>query len=213
MIFINRLLDYHTHTIHSWDAKNTVQEMCESAVDKGITEICFTEHFAVREGDICTDYIDFEHYTKDIQMAKDVFQEKLVIKKGIEISEPHYKKDEISSQIKDQDLDFIIGSVHSVNGVDLIDYIIHRDQISIYRDYFEELLKTVSVGDFDVIGHFDLLRRYAFDSSGRYRHADFQELIREILKKAVSRSIGLEINTSGFRSSSVEIFPSRTILE
>ncbi|RBP66658.1 histidinol-phosphatase (PHP family) [Alkalibaculum bacchi] len=213
MIFINALLDYHTHTTHSWDAKNTVGEMCQSAVDKGITEICFTEHFALREGDPCCDYIDFEQYSRDIEFAKDVFQGRLIVKKGLEIGEPHYKRDEINSRIKGQDLDFIIGSVHSIDGVDLKDYIIHRDQISSYRGYFEELLETVSVGDLDVIGHFDLLRRYAFDSSGRYRHADFQELIYEILKKAVSRNIGLEVNTSGFRSSSTEIFPSRAILK
>nr|WP_281350143.1 histidinol-phosphatase HisJ family protein [Alkalibaculum sporogenes] len=200
------------HSNHSWDGQSTIDEMCQSAVNKGISEICFTEHLAVREGDPCYGHLQMEHYNNDITRLRNFYNNKLIIKKGLEIGEPHLLKEMILPFTTNQDIDFIIGSVHNLGVYDLTVYIEGKEQLESYKAYFEELLKCVSYGDMDVIGHFDLLKRYAFDINGQYHHSDYKDLIHEILKKAISRNIGLEINTSGFRSSSMEIFPSQTIL-
>lgn len=212
VIPINRLLDYHMHSNHSWDGQSTMEEMCQSAVRKKISEICFTEHLAVREGDLCYGFLDMECYGNEIDKCRRQFGDHVIIKKGLEIGEPHLLKDRIEPYTLNQGIDFIIGSVHNLDTIDLTIYIEGKEQIESYTAYFEELLKCVSEGDIDVIGHFDLLKRYAFHLNGHYRHHDYEELIYEILKKAVSRNIGLEINTSGFRSGSMEIFPSQKIL-
>ncbi|NTW71751.1 MAG: histidinol-phosphatase HisJ family protein [Eubacteriaceae bacterium] len=212
MVVINRILDYHMHSTHSWDGKSSIADMCASAIDKNISEICFTEHLAVNETDPCYGFLVSDPYSADIESCRDRFESQLTIKKGLEIGEPHLQKDKILPYVADQNIDFIIGSVHNLNGDDLTLRISGRDQIKTYTPYFRELLDCVTKGDMDVIGHFDLMKRYAFDLQGMYRHGDYEELIHEILKKAIARNIGLEINTSGFRSSSLEIFPSQTIL-
>ncbi|HAE61268.1 MAG TPA: histidinol-phosphatase [Eubacteriaceae bacterium] len=207
------MLDYHTHTTHSWDGMSSMDEMCQSAIVKGVSEICFTEHLAVREGDPCYGWLDMDAYGKDIAKCRNKFKDKLIIKKGLEIGEPHLSMNKIEPYKSGHDIDFIIGSVHNLEEEDLTVYMQGKEQIESYTGYFRELLASVSQGDMDVIGHFDLLKRYAFDVNGRYRHSDYEELIHEILKTAISRNIGLEINTSGFRSSSLEIFPSQIILK
>ena len=42
--FMN-LPDYHVHPDFSFDAKGTIDEFCETAIKKGLTEICFTTHY------------------------------------------------------------------------------------------------------------------------------------------------------------------------
>ena len=36
--------DYHLHTHHSGDCEAPMEEVICSAIDKGLSEICFTEH-------------------------------------------------------------------------------------------------------------------------------------------------------------------------
>ncbi|HCX65117.1 MAG TPA: histidinol-phosphatase [Eubacteriaceae bacterium] len=207
------LLDYHTHTNHSWDGSASIKDMCKSAVKRGVSEICFTDHLAVVESDPCYGWLDKDRYQKDIESNQALFDGTLTIKKGLEVGEPHLQKEDIAFYTKDPNLDFIIGSVHNIEQIDLTQMIPQRSQKENYRLYFEELFKAVAFGDLDVIGHFDLLKRYDFDQNGPYSFAAYSDIITEILRKAVDRGIGLEINTSGFRSSCGEIFPSTAILK
>lgn len=201
------------HSLHSWDGNSTIEEMCVSAIKKNVSEICFTEHLAVWEGDICYGTLHMNKYNDDIEKCRSLFENKLIIRKGLEIGEPHLRKEKIQPFVLNQGIDFIIGSVHNIAEEDLPIFIKGKEQIISYMGYFEELLQCVVHGDMDVIGHFDLLRRYAFDLNGEYKFASYKELIHEILKKAIEKNIGLEINTSGLRSTSKEAFPSQQILK
>ena len=39
------LTDYHVHSSISPDASSSMKEMCESAIQKGLEEIAFTDHY------------------------------------------------------------------------------------------------------------------------------------------------------------------------
>ena len=39
-----KICDIHTHSSNSFDAENTVEEMCKSAVDKGLFALAITDH-------------------------------------------------------------------------------------------------------------------------------------------------------------------------
>ena len=43
-----RRMDYHLHTLHSMDGRQTVDELCRSMAERGVEEICLTEAFPVR---------------------------------------------------------------------------------------------------------------------------------------------------------------------
>jgi len=38
------MFDYHVHTTFSPDAQSPMEEVVISAIEKGLTEICFTDH-------------------------------------------------------------------------------------------------------------------------------------------------------------------------
>jgi len=41
---MNDKSDIHIHSNHSCDAKSTIDEMCQAAINKQLDIICFTEH-------------------------------------------------------------------------------------------------------------------------------------------------------------------------
>ena len=91
-----KIVDYHVHSTNSFDGKNTIEEMCRKAIEMGLYEICFTEHFSVDPRDVSYGILNYERYDDEIEKAKEKFSGRLHIKKGMEIGEPHlkeYKKD------------------------------------------------------------------------------------------------------------------------
>lgn len=208
------LTEFHHHTDNSFDSKASMREVCEQAVRKGINEICFTEHFSVNPKVPTYGHMNFERYLSQINECRNEYSDRLIIKTGIELCEPHLLKDEYDEALKGLDLDFILGSVHNINEDKLRIYMSDKELNEVYQGYFEEVYALVSHADIDVLAHLDLMKRYAIDSIGNYKLSDFQIIIEEILKKAINRGIGLEINTSGISNKKVkEPFPSIDVLK
>lgn len=81
----------------------------------------------------------------------------------------------------------------------------------VYHGYFAEVYKLVSEADIDVIAHLDLMKRYAMETKSNYQFDDFNEILEAILRKAIERGIGIEINTSGIYNVKVkEAFPTQS---
>jgi histidinol-phosphatase (PHP family) len=91
-------------------------------------------------------------------------------------------------------------------------YFEERTVQAAYGPYFAELRRAVASGLFDLIGHFDLVKRYGVRHYGPFDPAAFACEIHDILKLAVEKGVGLEINTSGLRQPPGETFPGLTIL-
>ena len=139
----------------------------------------------------------------------------LLIKKGLEIGEPHLTgcREDLENFIRGTDLDFIIGSVHNINGVKLRLFMKNKKKYDIYQDYFEEIYKMAETADIDVIGHLDMMKRYAYAEHGNYHIEDYRGIIQNILEKIIQRKIGLEINCSGLNHDVNEIYPKVEILK
>ncbi|HAE61133.1 MAG TPA: histidinol-phosphatase [Eubacteriaceae bacterium] len=210
---IKNLIDTHIHTKFSFDGKAKMEEMCQCAITKGLTEICFTEHFSVNNYDPSYEVLDYQKYAEEIERCIGLFGERITIRKGLEIGETHIKNDVIKSFLMRKDLDYIIGSVHNIGIKKLRKHIRGKQKNESYEDYFEELYKSVKFGDMDALGHFDLMKRYAFDVFGNYDMEVYYDLISSIFDVMINRNIALEINTSGLISSAKEIFPSIDVLK
>uniref|UniRef100_UPI0026ECBB5F PHP domain-containing protein n=2 Tax=Enterocloster clostridioformis TaxID=1531 RepID=UPI0026ECBB5F len=52
--------DYHVHSTISPDAKGTMEEMCNAAMDAGIEEVAFTDHYEFYAGGITGKYFNRE---------------------------------------------------------------------------------------------------------------------------------------------------------
>ncbi len=208
------ITEYHHHTDNSFDSKASMFDVCAAAVEKGIDEICFTEHFAVNPKLPTYGHMNFERYFSQIAACRKQYEGQLIIKAGIELCEPHLLTKEYAAALDGLALDFVMGSVHNIQETKLRTYLVGKDVETLYRAYFEEILQLVSNADIDVLAHLDLMKRYAIDTIGNYQPAEFQPMIEAILKKAIERGIGIEINTSGLANKKLnEPFPSVEVLK
>lgn len=201
------IADMHVHTNFSVDAEDDMRNMCQSAVNKGLSYICFTEHYDLNPKDIGYGYFNYEEFSKAIDAVKKEFGNKINILKGIEFGEPHlYPRD--FEDIRKKDFDVILGSVHwfldHFAGDDILK---EKYEIGhIFEKYYEEVLKMVEFGGFNVLAHLDFPKRYlkvSHDCS----------IIDEILCKLSKSDIVLEINTSPLRKGLNECAPDSELLK
>ncbi len=207
--------DSHTHSLDfSGDAVSSMDEMCRSAVDKGLKRICFTEHVDFDPHYDDSIPFDPERYKRTIETMRDKYGSELEILKGIEVGEPHVYPREYETVLKADDYDIVIASVHYVilpmglhwtghRGADIFTFAVPR----IYRRYYEDLLAVAKLGGFDVLGHFDYPKRYLKVD------AEEDALFEEILASVIAGGSVIEINTSPLRKGCAETAPGKKILD
>ncbi|MGN1399898.1 MAG: histidinol-phosphatase HisJ family protein [Bacillus sp. (in: firmicutes)] len=206
------LIDYHHHSNHSFDSKTSMSDICEQAIKIGLNEICFTDHYSVNPFTVTYGHMKFDRYLAEIESCRAAYEGRLSIKSGLELCEPHEQKEIYRLVLQELNLDFVLGSVHNI-GNEKVREILQRFGPSMHHLYFEEVYKLVCEADIDCIAHLDLIKKYAFQTFGMYAFKDYQEIIREILQKAIDRNIAIEINTSGLKNKMNVTMPSKEILQ
>lgn len=198
------LVDYHVHTRFSIDAVSTVEECCAAAVERGLTELCFTDHLDLSPADPGSGWFDPEGYALAVSRARDT--DRLTVLLGAEVGFDRQSHPAITAYLKAHPLpfDFLLGSVHVVEGQLIsLPFLTARTAADAYAAYFGELEAAVraAVAErlFDVLGHFDLVKRYAPAGYGPFRLADCRDRAERVLRLAAEGGVGLEINTSGLR--------------
>lgn len=190
------MFDYHMHSRVSFDGHNTGLEMALAAKAKGLTEICFTDH------------ID---YTPELDMVFDTAAYNaeydclavpgLLIRRGMEYGLTPDNRDQLKEDLKRRHFDFVIGSVHLVDGEDVYLEPFWRGKTveEAVRIHLEETLRAVRVHtDYDVLGHLTFISKArANPSHALVRYEDHRELIDAILSELVRHDKGMEVNTSG----------------
>ncbi|WP_297421981.1 histidinol-phosphatase HisJ family protein [Clostridium sp.] len=205
------LSDYHLHSKFSFDSNQNIEEIVVKAISMNINEICLTEHISFDPEDNSYNFFNYNDYENEILDLSQKYHKRIRIKKGLEIGEYHLFKDDFDKYFKTNNIDFIIGSIHNLNGQGLRANISEHGVNYTYETYFKEVLEFVKVGDFDVLGHLDIVQRYAFKECGVYNFEDFKEYIYEILKIIISSGKGIEVNTSGLNNNL--LFPKLEILK
>lgn len=201
--------DYHLHSHFSIDAREPIRSVCERAIELGIAEIAITDHADYIQADAGANYYDADAYFAELDQVRDEFQGRLTIRAGVEIGEPHRFVEETNHLLDSYPYDFVIGSLHWV-GQDLIlssGYFEGRDVEEAYRAYYEEMLRMVRAGRFDVVGHIDVGKRYGYDVHGYYDVSPYEEELREIYRELVTRGKGIEINHGSMRRAVSEPAP------
>jgi histidinol-phosphatase (PHP family) len=117
------------------------------------------------------------------------------------------------------DLDHIIGSVHLVDGGNLTDprevgdFFQRRTAAQVYEPYFSLLTGAAGSGLFDIIGHFDVAKKFGVTEWGPFDSGRWWHLAEPALKAAADAGLVLEINASGLRQYPNETYPTADILD
>jgi histidinol-phosphatase (PHP family) len=208
------LVDSHAHTVFSADSKATMAEMVEQAIRLGLRELTFTEHLDLDPGDDSADYLRPADYLAEVERCRARYGDRLTIRAGLEVGDSHRYGDEIARRVAPLPIDFVIGSVHYVDGLFAggVQYLQSRPVERAIGDYWEQVLLHCAAGDFDVHGHLDVFKRRSAGLFGPFDPAPWVEPIREALRRLIEAGRGIEINTSGVRTAAGEPCPGLTIL-
>lgn len=194
------MFDFHMHSGVSFDSTESARKMVDAAVVAGMKEICFTDHLDYEE--IPTGIkVWFE--TEDYNAAYDNLQtDELKIRKGFEFGMLPGNQETFLSDVQRRHFDFIIGSVHFVDGVDIFydAYWKNKTPEAAETTYFERILECVKTHDsFDVLGHLTYIGKIVANPNLRpIAEREYRQITDEIFRILVQKGKGIEVNTSGF---------------
>lgn len=201
-----KICDLHTHSNNSFDALNSVDEMCQSAINKGLYAIAITDHCEapmIKEGRASKfGYFDELIPKSNIETmhAKDKYSSKIKVLCGIELGEPMHDKKCTEKALSYGEYDFILASVHNLRGMEDFYYIDFSavDIKSILNFYFDELAETANYDNFDSLAHLTYPLRYIRERTGVVPDlSEYQNKIDLIYTILIKNNKALEINVSG----------------
>lgn len=194
--------DVHMHCGFSNDSESRPEDMVESAIAKGLSVICFTDHYDKDNLDWGDEAIfDVESYFQKMIEMQEEYRDQIDIRIGAEIGMQPYLAEYYQNFIAQHPFDFVIGSVHSVLEHDVaLDFFQKHSDPEGYKIYFEEMLQDVQkIKSYDVLGHLDYIVRYSNQGSKGFDLNDYMDIIEEILKQVIAHGKGIEMNMSGLK--------------
>ena len=194
--------DVHMHCGFSNDSETRPEDMVESAIAKGLSVICFTDHYDKDNLDWGDEAIfDVESYFQKMIALQEEYRDRIDIRIGAEIGMQPYLAEYYQDFMAQHPFDFVIGSVHSVLEHDVaLDFFQKHSDPEGYKIYFEEMLQDVQkIKSYDVLGHLDYIVRYSNQGSKGFDLNDYMDIIEEILKQVIVHGKGIEMNMSGLK--------------
>lgn len=198
------LQNLHTHT-NFCDGKNSAEEMVLEAIKKGLKSIGFSGHSPINiPNDFCMTYVNFPLYVAEITRLKEKYSKEIEIFLGIE--------NEYLDFFYDENLEYIISSVHMVLKNDIISDVDNTKEIMLnfineqynanvleyIKDYYELVKKASKKGD--ILGHFDLITKFNKDNDIFDEYSkEYQEIASNALLECIKNDIIIEINSGAIQ--------------
>lgn len=210
------LFDNHNHSEFSFDGKRTsVEKSTLAAADAGLGGVAFTDHCDFFVPAMKAEYEQFVPETFDVNAQQAEIdrvqalidgriggERKFRILKGIEIGMHEDCHGEIRRTLGENNFDQVIASVHYLDGIDPFygGYYEGKDWKEAYGHYLETIWKEMTwLKDFDIMGHFDYVVRYAPYSRTSLLYRDFSDILDEMFRYLIQEGKALEINTKSYQ--------------
>lgn len=208
------LIDYHIHTRLCKHASGVPEDYVKQAIKEGFFEIGFADHIPMPneyDPENRMTILELPEYINMINELKSRYSE-IYIKLGIEVDYFPKYVDYVKKVIDENRFDYVLGAVHFLDewGIDndkYIDEFKKRDINEVYREYFDTVKKAAETKIFDVIAHFDVIKKFGYKPENGYL-----EIATDALETIKKNDICLEINTSGLRKEAKEVYPNDEII-
>ena len=197
------MFDFHMHSNVSFDGRVDAAAMVAAAEKAGLREICFTDH--IDYDPLATEQTMIFDPARYRDAYQDLHSSSVKVRRGVELGLLPDNREQLKRHVADYPYDFIIGSVHFAEDVDIYydTFWQGKTQHQAERRYLEEILACVRHhDDFHVLGHLTYISKaWANPAKRPVAYADHREVIDEILRTLVAKGKGMEINTSGMDKS------------
>ena len=198
-----RRMDYHLHSVHSFDGIQTIDALCRQMRTLGVQELCLTEHIEPGHPDPDCDVPPvWDLWQREIHQAQVAYPE-LTIRMGVEIGDNPLCRAETMRLLRELELDYQLLSLHLVNQVDCYDaaaYYTGKTRAQAYREYAEAKAESVLAWeDFDCVAHIGYVARYSpwTGDEKPLVWQDAPDAFDAIFRRIIDLDKALEINTSG----------------
>lgn len=205
------LFDNHNHSEFSFDGKrSSVEKASLAALENGLSGIAFTDHcdffvpqMKAQHENLVPETFDVELQQKEIDRVQSLIGDRsLKILKGIEVGMHENHHEDIRRILSGNRFDQVIASVHYLDGVDPYygGYYEGKDWKSAYGLYLETIFHEMTwLKDFDIMGHYDYIVRYAPYPQTCLRYRDFSDILDEMFRYLISEGKALEVNTKSYQ--------------
>lgn len=194
--------DTHMHCRFSGDSSEDPELMIQSAIEKSLDGICFTDHIDYDYPGPTPFGFDASEYFQTLLPLAEKYRRKLDVRIGVELGlQPHLAQ-RYDAFLSEREFDQVIGSSHVSRGIDPYypEFYEGRTEDEAYLDYFQSVLENIAAFDnFDVYGHIDYVVRYGPTKNKNYSYEKFKEVIDEILRALIEKGKGIELNMAGFK--------------
>lgn len=224
----SKIVDTHSHSTFSPDSKMEIEELVAGAIKEGLAGIAITDHLDLKTPDGDTRFtFDIANQQQQIDNLRSNFEllsqninssnslnynnkfgslltgNKFEILKGIEIGLQLHSLEDIKEYIKGYEFDTVIASIHFVDGVDpyyggYYEGFTEKKAYGRYLVLFHELITAYP--DFDVLGHYDYIARYAPYDNCTIFYKEYPDILDSIFKYLIQNGKALEINTNTYRT-------------
>ncbi|OPX27740.1 MAG: histidinol phosphate phosphatase [Campylobacteraceae bacterium 4484_166] len=219
-------LDLHNHTSRCNHATGTLEEYISKAIEHTIDIYGFSCHAPIKQGIDPNNRMaleDISSYIEDIKNIKKKYQKKIKILAGFEVD--YLKGDYIYDEVLDQNIDYLIGSVHFIpqnnskfsifnpkfwgfDNPEFIDQYEKKDIDKIWVDYFDSIKDMAKSKKFDIVGHLDLIKIFGFKPK-----REIIDIATPAIQEIKNSNMTVEINSAGLRKPACEQYPSKELLK
>lgn len=227
------LTNYHTHCDYC-DGKGTPEAVYQRAAELKLAALGFSSHAPMPFANDWTMAAEkLPQYLAAIRKLKQATADRdgPEVYLGLEID---YIPGVMSPADADWDslgLDYRIGSVHALSAPDagqplltvdgtetevrqLLNQVYEGDAQAMVGDYYRRVMELCQQGGFDILGHFDLVKKKNAVLNFLDESADwYHRMVSEALDAVAAAGVIMEVNTGGIiRGATDEVYPSPWIL-
>jgi histidinol-phosphatase (PHP family) len=196
-----------------------MQRYVEHAIQAGLAELGFSDHLFMYwlprdQRDPVLGMAEWEHdfYIEDVERCRRQYASDITIRLSTEADFIPGHEAELEAILRRYDWDYVIGSVHFLDGWGFDDsrYLSSFDAWDIdalYSRYFDLVGASAETGLFDTIGHADLVKKFGHRPAG-----DQSEVYARVASRFSKAGVCVEVNTAGLRKPCREIYPNPDLL-
>lgn len=208
--------DYHSHTPLCHHATGEPEEFIDAALAAGLTEFGISDH-APQTPEPFDDWrmseSDLPAYFQWIERATAHASGRIPVRAGLECDWLDGCENWINKLAARHEWDFLIGSVHYLDDWDFdnpkwLGRWAESDVESVWNHYWKTYAKMADSGLFDILGHPDLVKKFAHVPAG-----DLDRFYETAIDAIAASGSVIELNTAGWHKPCAEAYPAARFLE